>query len=323
MSRKFLLASAFCASVIGWSGNGWAAPRSDGAQRTDPFASRYHESLVELVGQYNQLLGEVAVLGNEYANNSPKRRSLDENLKFLSERMHQLASKEATEATAEHDRAMTSVRSLRNDLRALTHRVDVSPESLHVTARTLEEQRETLMLETAGGNARRDALAEALAAQSATAAGSLQNDPILIEMTKVVGFKEDAIKYKEQMRKEGVAGPAEVEAAQADLSEAKIRLAQRQQEVAGNNLADSLTALRTEITSLAVAEKEREARLQFISKRLDELASALDNSDRFEQENENLDRATDQLESARRDVTWVETVTHQATVAPAPPTTSP
>jgi Tfp pilus assembly protein PilN len=77
------------------------------------------------------------------------------------------------------------------------------------------------------------------------------------------------------------------------------------------------------MTALVIGQKEQQARLDFISKRLQELSQALDSVDRLQQFKEESLRAQARLENAEQDKDWVDAEIQQTESPATQPTTAP
>src|ERR1019366_4473335 len=124
--------------------------------------------------------------------------------KLIEKQIKEMSTWEVDRATNDREFINRSLSILSYRLREITHRMDVSAESLEATARSLEEQRETLLLQNAGDQAKRDAIESAIAARSVEIQDQLRNDQAILELEKSVNLRAEALKGVQDMAKVGV-----------------------------------------------------------------------------------------------------------------------
>lgn len=172
---------------------------------------------------------------------------------------------------------------IRTELQKETGRTDVSPQGLHKAIAWLEAQRESLRLEQAGGDARLQALADAVARATVKSESAAKDDPAMAELQKLVQAQTNALARVQQMFKNGVAGAAEVDKANAAVAEAKVQVAQRQRELLNAHGGDAVTTWNHELLDASIAQHERAARLAYVEARLNELRSSLGLIDEYQE----------------------------------------
>jgi hypothetical protein len=320
MARRPFLAIIVCVALFGFVSTQRATAQPPEAQTMPPSPSPFHESLMKLVAEYRGVCWELARLEQMH---DPLVKAQRDEKNLIEQQIKEMVGQEGGDAGIEKASADRALRDLIHHLRAITHRADVSAESLQATARSLEEQRETLLLQNAGEQARREAIESAIAERSAKVQDQLQNDQVILELQKSVNLRIDALKGIQNMVKAGVSPQTDITAAEAQLLQDKVQLAQRQQQVADGAGSNTLSSLNGEITALVIGQKEQQAKLDFISKRLGELTQALDLVDGLEQFKEEALRAQARYENAWQDKDWVDAEIQQTESAATQPTTAP
>jgi hypothetical protein len=146
-----------------------------------------------------------------------------------------------------------------------------------------EQQAEMKLVEL---HARQNAIAEQIARIGKEVATRTQDDPVAVELQKVVALREKALEKAQELRKKGVAPEQDVNDAEEHLALARAELAKQReaasQSAGGNLLAD----LNKEVVTLAVDIAEAEARREYLHKRLEQARDRklLELADRYERE---------------------------------------
>lgn len=205
-------------------------------------------------------------------------------------------------AKLEVSKLSAEVNKLRDELRSVTGRFDVSPQALSQAAARLETVRDELLLDRAGAAARKDAVAAAIASHSDRAASEADNDAVVRALTDVVKENELSLKRLEVMAKQGSVSSADLSAARAALATAQANLAEKRREAALAAGGDQLNTLNRELTQLTIAAAERDARLAFIEKQLSGLRDGIGMLDQQEAVSERLQQARDELRVAQTEL---------------------
>lgn len=163
---------------------------------------------------------------------------------------------------------------LQRDLQARTGRTDVSAEGLQKTAARLDDELEALELESAGANARREALAKSMEDMAKHAEERAVKDEAVDELKKIVDTRARAVERIKALVQGNAVSAEEVERVKADWSEARIRLLDRQRDLT-NAGGESMAVWNRELVNLSVAAHEREARKDAIKVRLERIREAL------------------------------------------------
>lgn len=219
-------------------------------------------------------------------------------------RAEQEAEKYLDMAHAQAARTTARLSELRDELRKVTGRVDVSPEGIRATVAGLEQERQRRELQLAGAKARHQALQQAVESSTKRARAKLDSDEIAKQLLKVVELRENEWKRVEQLVGQKVIAQSDVDASAAKLAEAKTALLQRQEAVAGGGAsggdADKLVQ-QMEAEALNVVEAE--AVLGHVRNELDRLSGAgrfLDDYERLMAERDRAN-AAEAAAQARRD----------------------
>jgi hypothetical protein len=197
---------------------------------------------------------------------------------------HAMLQDRAAEARAKYEAAARQLKELQTVLRDRTDRLDVSAEAVRKSIAWLEEQRETLELDEAGAAARRLAVAQAVEEATKKAEVAAKDDAVALELRALVKYRETALARTEELYKTGATPAATVDAAQAQLAEARAQLAARRREAVAGAGADAVATWNRELVDLTIGEKERHARLDYIADKLMRLRAAIDLVDQVHQQ---------------------------------------
>ena len=192
------------------------------------------------------------------------------------------------------------VRRLREELRAVADRADISAAGIQAAVASLEQERQRLELDNLGKTARREALEEQVAVQSERAAKKVEEDPVMAELRKVVELREGQFKRIEEAHAAGMAPRGELDEAMARLAELRAKLLERRQQATIEAGGEVLGAFNRELLTLSVDLREMNARLEFVNKRLDRLRQAMELLDPLERAEREGANARGLAEGARR-----------------------
>src|SRR5439155_14440151 len=127
--------------------------------------------------------------------------------------------------------AQHALATLRAKLRDMTHRVDVSPETLRSAITRVEDERDKLSLDAEAMAVRRKAVEATIAKISKSAEEQMKSDRIAVELQKLVNAREAEVKRVQDLSVNKAVAQAELEAAEARLAEARVHLWERQEVV--------------------------------------------------------------------------------------------
>lgn len=188
---------------------------------------------------------------------------------------------------AQYDAVLQDLQSTEQKLQNETSRVDVTHRSLETYANTLEQELDTLMLEHVGAQARTGSIEEAIAEQTARAQKQVTADEVAQELQKVVDARIKQFERTQQASRAAAVPTSAVDEAEANVAEARARLAERRQTMFATAGGDLLSALNRELLMLNIAEQERNAKIQYVKGQLDRIRPSLNSSramDRLEQQ---------------------------------------
>ena len=171
---------------------------------------------------------------------------------------------------------------LRANLRAMTHRVDVSPETLRAAITRLEDERDKLALDAEAMGVRSKALVNTIDKISKTGEEQIKGDRIAVELQKLIEAREVELKRMQVLSANKSVAQAEVEAAEAKVGEARVRLWERQEIVTRTAGGDLLADLNKELAMLSINMAESEARLDRLGKLVQIHSKAVDLIDELE-----------------------------------------
>jgi len=180
------------------------------------------------------------------------------------------------------DEAQDRLSKLRSTLRQITHRVDVSPETLRSAITRLEDERDKLALDTESMAVRKKAIEQTIARITETGADQMKKDRVAVELEKLIQSRETELKRMQAMAANATVSAAEAEAAESRVGEARVRLWERQEVVTRSAGGDILADLNKELAMLSINSVESEARLARLKGAVDDYAKAVDLIDELE-----------------------------------------
>jgi len=176
----------------------------------------------------------------------------------------ELADRELNDAK----KALDGIREVRRHLREKAGTTDLSQQTVLKKVSDFESERERLEMELLGQRARQKAIERQIAIGQATAQERLRDDPVAVELQKVVTLREKELESARAMHAKKVLSAAEVAAVETQVALAKAELARRREEAAGAGARELLASLNAELVTLAIDVVEGEARLMVINERL-------------------------------------------------------
>lgn len=222
-----------------------------------------------------------------------------------------LAEREVEQADAMRQQALAEVRQVRDELRKLTGRADVSPDGIRQAITRLQEQQEQLRLDEAGAEGRRKGLAVAIDRLTAEVKLKAGSDDAAAELERVLSLRQQELKRTQELAQAHSVSQHDVEEAEIAAADARLKLIEVRRQAIGTTNSESLDAWNRELINLSVAAEERRARLNFIAARLQELSGALPSLDLLERNlaeaqraERGLQEAESQLRAARQQTEW-------------------
>jgi len=207
------------------------------------------------------------------------------------------------EATAQA--ANRELKELRQKLRDLSGRSDVSPKTLMSALANMDDELQRLQLESLSKESRQKALEEQIAALTERVQKRIESDPIAAEFQKVVEAREERIKTTKQMYESGTASREEMSQAVAQAAEAKAKLLQQQRDSSAAAGGTALEAFNRELMTLSIDSRELEAKTKYLQERLPRLREAvelLDDYNRIQQRAADANSALDEALREQRNV---------------------
>ena len=129
---------------------------------------------------------------------------------------------------------------------------------------------------------RKKAIEAAIARISETAEKQIKSDRIVVELEKLVANRETELKRMQQLVAANTVPQSEVEATEARVGEARVRLWERQEIVTRTAGGDLLADLNKELAMLSINMVESQARLERLQKVVSDYAKAVDLIDELE-----------------------------------------
>jgi len=154
----------------------------------------------------------------------------------------------------------------------------------------INEQKQGIVIEIAAKSARMEAIESTLKRLADEGQQSVKTDPIATEMQKLVDVLEKKLAEETERYKAGLSpnGHTDVLAADAALSEAKIRLLERQEAVAHSVGGDKVNELRGQVITLQADLAESQGRLKITSQLADEAARSHALDDELQDEKQKI-----------------------------------
>jgi|GEM_PF-6854159 len=193
---------------------------------------------------------------------------------------------EVQAAVRQAQQRYTELQTLRQELSVAAGRTELSR---HVIVEQIQaDERELSALDTrlAALRARRSALTEQIAHISGQVAAHVNDDPAVIELSKVVQLREAHLNRWQDLVANGRAGADDAQAAEEALALARAELAKQRQLIAQRAGGELLAELNKELVTLTVDIAAAEAQRECIRHRLTQVQEMklLELADRYERE---------------------------------------
>lgn len=216
-------------------------------------------------------------------------RRLDSELKRHSDVEQQHLRTQVAEvraAVGQAEQRFKELQAVRQELSAAAGQSELSRDVVSGQIQTDERQERELDQQLAGLRARRGALAEQIARIGSQAAAEVEDDPVVVELAKVVELREANLKRWQELVADGRAPTNEQQTAQEALALAKAELARQRQAASQRAGGDLLAELNKELVRLTVDIAAAEAQREFIRQRLTQAREKklLELADRYERE---------------------------------------
>lgn len=215
------------------------------------------------------------------------------------------ARKQVQQAEIERDKSASDMARVRDKLRELTGRADVSSDGIRQGLARLQEQQEQLQLEQAGAEGRRKGLMEAIDKMTAQIQKKAQADSAAGEMDQVLALREQELKRTQELARQAAVSREQLEEAQVRVADARLKLLEVRRQAIGAN-AESLDTWNRELINLSIGELERDGRLRFIRERLEHLSATLPLLDEMDRRMAEVRRAEGMLQEAERRLSQAE-----------------
>ena len=178
--------------------------------------------------------------------------------------------------------AREKVNHLRDQLRKVTGRADVTPSVLRAALTSLDMERQKLLLEADATNARRTAIETVLAMAAKKAAEAATGDPVLRELEELRAARAKEVEFLKQQFKSGIVGNQEVLRAQSAEVEARVRVLERKEQAARQVGGTALDDLNRQLLESSVRATEMQARLKSLQVALDTLVQSSSTAEKLE-----------------------------------------
>jgi hypothetical protein len=216
------------------------------------------------------------------------------------------AQMQVQQAEIERDKSASDVARVRDKLRELTGRADVSPDGIRRALTRLQEQQEQLQLEQAGAEGRKKGLMEAIDKMTVQLQKKAQADSAAGEMDQVLALREQELKRTQELAKQNVVSREQLDEAQVRVADARLKLIEVRRQAIGTTNAETLDTWNRELMNLSIGELERDGRLRFVLARLEHLSAALPLLDEMDRRMAEVRRAEGMLKDAERRLSQAE-----------------
>jgi len=160
-------------------------------------------------------------------------------------------------------------------------RCGMSPENVVPSVLNIEREIFTSQIDLAEKERGKEVLAKQIAEDTENAKKNLDNDQVLKDLKTLVNDKTVAYKILEEMAKSGTAPFTDLNKAKAELSEAKIRLALREEDLTKGNGDAGTGKLNVLIRENSLALAQIEVRLDFLIRQCQRLRDTRDLVDHY------------------------------------------
>lgn len=158
-------------------------------------------------------------------------------------------------------------------LDSLTQHQAVSRETMNEKMKSLELERERINMELYAKQARRKALAAQMDEMKTALSDKIQQDEVLEQLNKIVEARVAEVKRMQELQKSNAATNSEVQATEAKVAEAKVRVAERKDLLRQSNGSDVIARLSADMSTVMVDVAELEARKHYIDTQLPNIAT--------------------------------------------------
>jgi DNA repair exonuclease SbcCD ATPase subunit len=215
------------------------------------------------------------------------------------------AERQRKQAAAALEDDLQEQNDVRAKLRAVTGRLEVSPEAMHAAMAKLDDERQSLTLDREDLKARLEAIAEAADKASMQAREAMKNDPVAVQLEKLVEARKAAFDQISQQHKVGVVTGVDMQTAAAALAEAQVRLAERREAVGGGATGQLMAGWNKELLTLSIELRQKSSRLSAVeaqSKILSETIPLLGQLDHLRESQPFLQKRLDRAEADLADL---------------------
>ncbi len=101
------------------------------------------------------------------------------------------------------------------------------------------------------------------------------SDPVASQLQQVVDARKQQVDALEKEHASGVASTADLTSARAEEADASAKLAERKEQAMANAGGSEIASLQHELIELVIARQERDAKIGFVTDRLDKTQQAL------------------------------------------------
>ncbi|MHC4890754.1 MAG: hypothetical protein ACYTEO_14970, partial [Planctomycetota bacterium] len=146
----------------------------------------------------------------------------------------------------------------------------------------------------------------------------VRNDPITIELQRIVDIQTDSLKRTQELVKEGAVSSAEVEDVLEKLARARIEIAKRREEIGKAQGGDRVNQLSSKLAQYTQRMAQYELTLSNMGDRLKEAMDFLDRADNYELISLKAEIARESLQEA---LLWNEQMNRKARLVQPPAVT--
>lgn len=185
-------------------------------------------------------------------------------------------------AFEEADRAERKLVSMQKQLRNISDSRNLSRNVILDDISNLRKNIRNFEMQKASNRIEMESIAKEIADTEVKIREKVANDPITIELQRIVDIQTDSLKRTQELVKEGAVSSAEVEDVLEKLARARIEIAQRREQISRVEGGDRLNQLSSKLAVYTQKIAQYELTLSGKKEQLDEAMDFLDRTDDYE-----------------------------------------
>ena len=213
-----------------------------------------------------------------------------------------LANEEAT-------RAEIKLVKMQKDLRSISDYRDLSRKVILTDISHLRRDIQDFVMQKASNRIEMESIAMEIADTEVKIREKVKDDPIAIELQRIVDIQTDSLKRTQELVKKGIVSDAEIEDVLEKLARARIEIAKRREEIGKAQGGDRVSQLSGRLAQYTQRMAQYELSLSSTKDQLKEAMDFLDRTDDYELISLKADIARQSLQEA---LLWLERIERKA-----------